>query len=599
MARMLTHLCLPLIALLAADSVAGTKDLVNSSIRASRALQNTDGSYGPADLQPITTARLLQAMGDCHEQYTSQDGPFVRRAVEALLSHQQPDGAFAPEGHPRRVTLTAEALLALNSTATSATYAEAREQARRFLLAQVDNQGLDEDTIELAQRSLNGQGSRLTHLSRYLKSGESLDAGGAWLATVGSRLKASQETMIAELERDGIPALPALVDRLLALIEMNNVEQSLASESDELAPMPRRAFPKNASESLDRIRAAIAFLDAQQTDGKFGMGGHADPGVTGLALSALIRVCDRNGLSRPDYVTQGLDWLASLQKEDGGIYQMGLKNYVTSVSIEALAASGDSRHEAVIRKAAAFLTATQLDEGEGYSAEEDPYYGGFGYGGSEKPDLSNTQMALQALHEAGLSQQDESYAKAIQFLNRCQNRGETGISSVTRRDGTIVTAGSDGGAVYRPGNSKAGDATSADGKVYARSYGSMTYALLKSYLFAGLDPSEPRVLDAVQWISQHFTLEVNPGFEGGPKSAPYQGLYYYYVTLARALAAAGAEQITDQAGTLRDWRQELRDKLFSLQSEEGSWTNQRSSRWMEGSPVLSTAYALLALAETS
>jgi len=600
MRRMLKLLPLPLIALLATHAPGGTKDLINNSIRATRALQNEDGSYGPAGDQPLATARFLQALGDAPDHYTSQDGPFVRDAVDFLLAQRQPDGAFAPAESPERLALTAEALLALERTALSTEYDEAREQARAFLLSDAEGRELDPDTEALVQRALTGASgsqSELPHVSGVLKPGEALDAGGAWLETTGRRLAKAQEAALADLDRE---SLPELVDRLLALIEIHGVEQSrTAPEPEELAPMPRRTPPETKAEALDRIRAAITFLETQQTDGKFGMGDHADPGITGLVLSALIRICDETDLPRPDYVSSGLDWLASLQKEDGGIYQTGLKNYVTSVSVEALAASGEARFEPVIQKAVGFLTETQLDEGEGYSSEEDPYYGGFGYGSSEKPDLSNTQMALQALHEAGLPADHEAYQKAVQFLNRCQNRAESGVSSITRQDGTIVTAGTDGGGVYRPGNSKAGDVKIEDGQVHARSYGSMTYALLKSYLFAGLDPSEPRVQDAVRWIEQNFTLEVNPGFKDKPESAAYQGLYYYYVTLARALSAVGSDQITDQTGRQRDWRKELRDMLFSLQSEEGSWTNQRSSRWMEGSPVLTTAYALLALAETS
>ena len=39
--------------------------------------------------------------------------------------------------------------------------------------------------------------------------------------------------------------------------------------------------------------------------------------------------------------------------------------------------------------------------------------GGFGYGSALKPDLSNTQFAMQALHDAGVKSDDESFRKAI------------------------------------------------------------------------------------------------------------------------------------------------------------------------------------------
>ena len=37
---------------------------------------------------------------------------------------------------------------------------------------------------------------------------------------------------------------------------------------------------------------------------------------------------------------------------------------------------------------------TTRDEGEGYDKSKDVFYGGTGYGDGERPDLSNTQMAV-------------------------------------------------------------------------------------------------------------------------------------------------------------------------------------------------------------
>ncbi|MEC9374167.1 MAG: hypothetical protein VYC34_10000, partial [Planctomycetota bacterium] len=44
----------------------------------------------------------------------------------------------------------------------------------------------------------------------------------------------------------------------------------------------------------------------------------------------------------------------------------------------------------------------------------------------------------------------------------------------------------------------------------------------------------------------------------------------------------------------RDWANDLIDRLAELQKEDGSFENLHD-RWMEGDPVLVTAYALLAL----
>ncbi|MBI4878613.1 MAG: terpene cyclase/mutase family protein [Planctomycetes bacterium] len=574
------------------DSV-DVRGVIDDSIRAMRGLQNENGSYGAPDQQPLATALVLQVLGECHEHYTTQDGPFVRAAVEALLAHQLGDGSFAPEEDEQRVAVTAEALLALEAVAKVSDYEPARQKAAAFLGALTPDQlG---DSAALVRWALVGRTEKLVHIGSYIEEGETLDTEGAWTKTIGPRLATAQQAALSSLDAQ---SLKASADRLLALIEIQSVETVRPAAAAELPPLSKRPLPRSSAEVEARLDDALRFLGMAQQDGRFGIGDFADPGITGIALSAVIRSCDRRSLPRPEYVGPGLDWLVSLQKEDGGIYQLGLKNYVTSVAVEALVASGDERFRGPIDRAVAFLKATQLDEGEGYSTEKDPFYGGFGYGSSEKPDLSNTQMALQALHEAGVSQEDEAFKKALAFLNRCQNRPESGAPAITKRDGTVVVAGEDGGAVYRPGDSKAGTETTPGGKTIALSYGSMTYALLKSYLFAGLDPDSPQVQDAVQWISAHYTVEVNPGFRSTQQDAAYQGLYYYYLTLARALQAYGAERVKDAAGVEHDWRAELRDQLFALQAEDGHWINLRSSRWMEGNPVLTTAYALLALNET-
>lgn len=589
--------CLTALALIlppVADSRADDlKDTINGSVRALRAIQHEDGSYGSPAHQPLATARVLQAFGDCHEHYTSQDGPFVREAVEFLLSRQQQSGGFGPGG-PKTILWTAEALLALDATAKTEAFAAARQRASRFLSglspAQLENRAV----AARVQVALSG-GGPLRHVASLARAEERGGDEKQLLERMVPRLVEEQGQALAALDDS---AVPAAANRLLAMIELYALRNSMQKDTTTLPAMTRRPPPESPAAERQRIQRALAYLESIQVAGRFGFGEHSDPGITGIALSAAIKSSERLGIERPAYVQEGLTWLASLQKEDGGIYQLGLKNYVTSVAIEALKASGDQRFDAAIQKAVVFLTMTQLDEDEGYSSEQDPYYGGFGYGSSEKPDLSNTQMALQALHEAEVPTGESAYSKAVQFLEKCQNRPESGIDSVVKRDGTVIVAGTDGGAVYRPGDSKAGSDEVGDGKRVMRSYGSMTYALLKSYLFAGLDPADPRIQEAVTWISENYTLEVNPGFQKNLRGAEYQGLFYYYLTLARALNAYGAEQLEDGAGRTHDWKQELREMLFSLQDEDGSWTNVRSTRWMEGNPVLTTSYALLALTET-
>ena len=327
------------------------------------------------------------------------------------------------------------------------------------------------------------------------------------------------------------------------------------------------------------VDAGAAFLvqKGQAENGSFSE--HLGLGPTGLALAALLQ----NGRSADDpAVAKGLKYLLDSVQPDGGIYKSGTfyRNYETSTSLLALAAANrDGKYDAVIRRAEAFLKNIQWDESE----DIDPAnvnYGGAGYGSHKRPDLSNTSFLLDALKSAGTKKDDPAVQKALVFVSRCQN--------LETKYNTTPFAGKDpdGGFYYTcaaGGESKAGK--TPDGGL--RSYSNMTYAGLKSLLYAGVDRDDPRVKAAVSWIRKHYTLETNPGLDG-------QGLYYYYHVFAKALDALGEDTFTDADGKKHDWRKELAAALAKRQQPDGSWINP-VTRWCEGDPNLVTAYALLAL----
>ena len=207
--------------------------------------------------------------------------------------------------------------------------------------------------------------------------------------------------------------------------------------------------------------------------------------------------------------------------------------------------------------------------------EESVYHGGIGYGSrQEVKDLSNLNIAIQALKESG-SDDQEVWDKAIKFLERTQNRSESNDQS---------WSGNDGGFIYSPdGESKAG--TDAAGS--PRSYASMTYAGLLSFIYANVDKDDERVQAAFEWIKEHFTLEENYGMGA-------QGLYYNYHTMAKALKLYGQSTFVDAKGITHDWYREFAEKMIELQTPDGFWVNE-SSRWMERDPRLVTAYVILGL----
>ena len=333
-----------------------------------------------------------------------------------------------------------------------------------------------------------------------------------------------------------------------------------------------------ASEYHELNRQVIASIDKglewlkgqQAEDGLFAN----HPGITALALTAFLRHPEKKYTEADHpFIQKGLQRLVAMQQPNGAIYdvemQPALPNYNTSISIMALSSTGNPEYGAVIEKAQGFLKGLQVTD------EASVYFGGIGYGSRQDvKDLSNLNIAIQALKESG-SDDQEVWDKAIKFLERSQNRSESNDQS---------WAGNDGGFIYAPdGESKAG--TDAAGS--PRSYASMTYAGLLSFIYANVDKNDERVQAAFKWIQEHFTLEENYGMGA-------QGLYYNYHTMAKALRLYGQSTFVDSKGITHDWYREFAEKLISVQKPEGSWVNE-NSRWMEALPVLATSYAILSL----
>lgn len=363
---------------------------------------------------------------------------------------------------------------------------------------------------------------------------------------------------------------------------------TLAHAADEVKPatQPATSQPANnlKSDLRDMSRRGARFLLATQaSDG--GWGPQYRVGVSALALRALVQE-PSVGPADPA-VRRGVAFILEAQQPDGGVYSGdGLqKNYESSVVLSLLSALHDPSHADAIKRLQRFLTDNQWDEGEG-KPRTDVFYGGAGYGHGKRPDLSNTQMMLEALHDSGLPASDPAYQKALVFIQRCQMLGET-------NDQPFAKGSTQGGFIYSPANggeSKA-ETVDIDGRQELRCYGTMTYAGFKSMLYAGLSRDDQRVKAALGWIQGNWTLTANPNM---PEKQSQEGLFYYYHVFARALAAWGQDTITDSVGREHRWREELVTRLRRIQQEDGSWVNEQD-RWMEGLPELTTAYAMLAL----
>ena len=335
------------------------------------------------------------------------------------------------------------------------------------------------------------------------------------------------------------------------------------------------------------IGKGLTWLAGQQkADGSWGQAEF--PALRALALTAFQG--DPSGSDKRKYeanIGKGYAQLLKHVKPDGGIYEEKLANYNTSISLMALLVANNPDYEPVMKKARRFLIGLQDNLGEDAALD-----GGIGYGGSYKhSDLANTSFALEALHYTRYLKSDVAndpeakdlnWKAAIQFISRTQNLPGSNDQKWASDD-----PDNKGGFIYFPGDSKAGEQKLDNGKVALRSYGSMSYAGLLSFIYAQVDRNDPRVKAVIDWLARNYTLEENPGMK-------QEGLYYYYHTMAKALSSAGIDTLTLKDGSRVNWRQDLAKRLLNLQKADGSWANE-NGRWMEKDPVLVTAYGTITM----
>ena len=345
------------------------------------------------------------------------------------------------------------------------------------------------------------------------------------------------------------------------------------------------------NEVLHAVDRGLAFLLASQnSNGWWSTADH--PAMTALALTGFMgEPTGRYRTNPPPALTNAYAYVLACVKPDGSICRESLANYNTAISMMALLAANNPAYDDLLRRGRAFLVKSQIDLGVPGKIDT-PFDGGIGYGDKyAHSDMNNTAFALEAIHYTRHLAQDRNVPEArdlnwdavVHFLERCQNLPE-------RNPEPWVSDRPDdrGGFVYYPGHSMAGGVTNAStGKVSLRSYGSISYAGLLSYIYADLKQDDPRVAGVLSWLRAHYTIKENPGM--GP-----QGYFYYLHLMTKTLATAGVDTLALQDGRRVGWRREVALRLINLQQKDGSWAN-ANGRWWEKDPNLVTSYAVLSL----
>ena len=361
----------------------------------------------------------------------------------------------------------------------------------------------------------------------------------------------------------------------------------------------REALTDKEKNDLDALRRAmmkdgVAFLTKiQGENGSFSANPRVGIGPTLIDAVGLLRA----GVSLNEPVlAKAMNFLENSVHEDGGVYSEGmhLSTYESCLGLVcfmlANKQAGDGRYDDIVKNAETFVRGSQYNGDKGYS-RDDEYFGGVGYGnnGMTRPDLSNTQFFIEALREVGAGEDDPAIQDALTFVSRCQNlesQDSVGVGAANNKEKTS----NDGGFIYTFVN---GDQNPAGQEVSGglRSYGSITYAGLKSLIYAGLKADDPRVAAATNWIRDNYTMDQNPGL--GKK-----GLYYYYHTLSKCFKIIGDDLFEDKDGVKHEWRKELVEKLALAENSDGSWTND-DRMWFENDPSLVTGYVLIVLSYCS
>ncbi len=354
--------------------------------------------------------------------------------------------------------------------------------------------------------------------------------------------------------------------------------------------------PTKAEVEALLMKAQEWLLAQQQPDGAFLPGKQFVVGVTAMSVDVLAKSPVGIPASDPRMAKALALLRTHYQASDGGTYakEEGLGNYGTSFTLMALASTKSTDTE-WIEGGKRFLFGAQNNEPDSIAN------GGMGYGSKGKghEDLSNTASAIAALTASGVPANDPHLQSALKFLERCQN-----LSSHNK----LPWVSNDGGAVYSPEESKAdgswnpkeagGEGTSS-ATVKLASYGSMTYALISSYLALDLRADDPRVAAALAWAKDNYQFDGNPGMMAGKEQ---EGVLYYYATMAKTFDAMDMTIIELKGGKKVDWRADLfaaiSKRAVPSKLDNGSegimWINS-AKRWGEGLPHLATVYLIRAL----
>lgn len=347
-----------------------------------------------------------------------------------------------------------------------------------------------------------------------------------------------------------------------------NQMEHLGKEDKEKAPYQvQEKVTVNDENLLQAINKAADFLVSQKGVDSWG----AHPGKASLCILALAKCPADVQRKVESSLSSGLKFIADQQGEDGAIANgkvAGLaRNYSTALAILAFNEIDGQRYRQQVLRAKNYLVTQQ-------NRSETSASGGLGYADGNRPDINNLRVALQAMKAAGVKKDDQFFQRALQFIKRCQGSEVNDVQSKHYH----------GGFYYSPELSRY-DSSQSDVSVLTN--GALTLGGVDSLLFCDVPATDPRFQQALAWIQKNYSVNENPGMGN-------VSLYYYYSLLSRVLDKLQLNEIETVKSGKVNWRNDLASQLLKKQLANGSWVNPQK-KYMEGDPVVATAYGLLSL----
>lgn len=360
-----------------------------------------------------------------------------------------------------------------------------------------------------------------------------------------------------------------------------------------------------ANSTVDSLRAAVAFLEAGQSEDGAWRSAHRGVFREGDALTPLVLWALEklpSSLQPDKAIGRARRWLLQLSddlsRSEASVFSLSYPLFTASYAARLYAVSGDKKRGEFWTNRMAEL---QLTEARGW-AKSDPRFGGWSdasqpprrHPDEEVPDmwnpnLSATTCALMGLQAAGRA---EEAGSALPFVMRCQNYSGSLEAQTEWDDGGFFFALED------PIRNKAGEAgVDAQGVKRFRSYGATTCDGILSLLAGGLPVGHARVIAALRWLKRHAEEWPHPGNWPESRADSARALAFYYAHIFAEVLSRVSDSLPEYGSWSHSQMRAVSQHLSEQQKSDGSWANEEPESF-EDDPVLATALAVLTLTRT-